>query len=348
VRPRSSRTQKLAELAEALGLTFRGDPDAAVSRVSDLGTAGRDDLAALYDRKLIDEAMRSKAGVLVVPAALAARFGKRNLILAEAPKAALARAAALVHPVPPPASGVHETAVVGRDVVLGDDVAIGPNAVVGDRCVIGSGSVLGAGVVLLDDVRLGEGVELHPRVVLYPRTEVGAGCVLLAGAVIGAPGFGHARDERGRAIRVPHFGRVVLEECVEVGANTTIDRATFGATVIGARSRLDNLVQVGHNARVGADCMVAAQSGLSGSSELGDGVVVGGQSGLADHVAVGSGSAVAAKTSVFKNVEPGSMVAGTPAMPISRWRRMVAVQARLPEIWAAERRRRGPREEEDE
>jgi len=170
-------------------------------------------------------------------------------------------------------------------------------------------------------------------VVVYPQTTIGPRSTLLAGAVVGAPGFGHAVDEAGRALRIPHVGRVVIEEDCEVGANTTIDRATFGETRIRSRARLDNLVQIGHNVDVGPDCMLAGQSGIAGSTRLGRGVLMGGQSGIADHRTVGDGSIVAAKSAVLSDLESGQVVAGIPAMPMARWRRLVAIQSRLPELW---------------
>lgn len=304
-----------------------------VEGAADLASAGLRELAGVFDGKHLSAAQSSSAGVLIVPVALASSFAGRPVLASGAAKASFAKAMTLLYPVERPPAGVHPSAVLGRGVVLGDGVHVGPHVSIGDSVSLGASSVIGAGAVLMDEVQIGVEVWIHPRAVIYPRTLIGDRCVIFAGAVIGAPGFGQARDESGRAVRLPHLGRVVLEADVEVGANSTVDRATFGETRLAQRARLDNLVQVGHNARVGADALIAAQSGLSGSSTLGDGAMMGGQSGLADHVTVGAGSAVAAKSAVFSDVGPREMVAGVPAIPISRWRRIVAVQSRLPELW---------------
>jgi UDP-3-O-[3-hydroxymyristoyl] glucosamine N-acyltransferase len=304
-----------------------------VDDVADLQAAGARSLAALYDPRRVHEAELSRAGALVVPESCDASLAPRPRLVAARPKAVFARAIELVRPVERPAAGIHPSAVVDRGATLGENVAIGPHVVVEDGATIGEGAILGAGAIVMRGATVGEAAEIHPRAVLYPGTLVGRRVRVLAGAVLGAPGFGHAHDETGRALRVPHLGQVVLEEDVEVGANATIDRGTFGETRLAARARIDNLVQVGHNAKLGEDAMMAAQSGLSGSSRIGRGVVVGGQSGLADHVSVGDGAAVAAKTAVFADVPEGQVVAGTPAMPISRWRRLAAIQGRLPDLW---------------
>ncbi|MBP7146189.1 MAG: UDP-3-O-(3-hydroxymyristoyl)glucosamine N-acyltransferase [Acidobacteria bacterium] len=342
--PAGSRPWKLGELASALGLPHTGDPQFVVRSAGALGEAGPEQLSALYDAARLAEAQCSRAGALIVPRGSEGGFAGRPVLPSAAPKAAFARAIALLHPAPSPPAGVHATAVLAAGVVLGRDVAVGPGAVLGERCQLGDRVVVGAGAVLLADVEVGEETVIHPRAVIYPRTTIGPRCLLLAGCVVGAPGFGHAIDERGRAVRIPHLGRVVLEEEVEIGANATVDRASFGETRLKARSRIDNLVQVAHNCELGEDAMIAALSGLAGSSRMGRNTVMGGQSGLADHVSVGDGSVVAAKTAVFHDVGPGEIVAGIPAMPIARWRRIVSLQGKLPELWRALRKqdRGGP------
>jgi UDP-3-O-[3-hydroxymyristoyl] glucosamine N-acyltransferase len=336
--PAGRRTFSLAELASALGLAYRGDGEAELSGVAELARAGSGELAALYDRRQAEAARASGAAALVVDEEVADQLPGRDLLVAAAPKAAFARAAAMLRPPSRPETGIHPSAAVSEEAELDDDVCVGPGASIGALCRVGRGTVIGAGAVLLDEVEVGRDVWIHPRAVIYPHTVVGDRAQVFAGAVVGAPGFGHAHDEAGRAVRIPHLGRVVVEEDAEIGANTCIDRASFGETRIGARAKLDNLVQIGHNALVGPDAMMAGQSGLSGSARLERGVVVGGQSGVADHVTVGERSAVAAKSAVFQDVGPGEVVAGVPAQPISRWRRMVAAQAKLPEIWSAVRR----------
>jgi UDP-3-O-[3-hydroxymyristoyl] glucosamine N-acyltransferase len=333
--PRTAKAWRLGELAAALGAECAGERSTRVDGVASLDRAGPSDLAAVYDARAAAMAAASEAGVLVAEPALCEQLAGRPLLLGAAPKALFARAIELVCPRATAATGVHPSAQVGRDVVIGEGSSVGPLVAIGDGCRIGTGVVIGPGSVLLDGVVIGDRAVLHPRVVVYPKTEIGADCELLAGAVVGAPGFGHARDAEGRVVRVPHLGRVVLGQSVEIGANSTVDRATFGVTRIGDRTKIDNLVQIGHNADVGTDVMIAAQSGVSGSSTVEDGVVMGGQSGVADHIRVGRGAAVAAKTAVMQDVREREVVAGSPAIPIRRWRRVVAVQARLPEMWAA-------------
>ncbi|HHN73617.1 MAG TPA: UDP-3-O-(3-hydroxymyristoyl)glucosamine N-acyltransferase [Acidobacteria bacterium] len=332
MRLRGRESWTLGRLAAALGRPWQGQSECVIEGVASLAAAGEKDLAAVYDPRQAGLLTTSRAAVVIVPQT--ATVDQRNLIVSPCPKADFARAVELIRPTTAPQPGIHPSAVIDPAAEIAEDAEIGPLVVVSRGCRVGPGCRLGAGAVLLEEVELGARVALHPRVVLYPRTIIGDDVLVLAGAVIGAPGFGQAHDEDGRAVRVPHLGRVVVAPGAEIGANTTIDRAAFGETGIGARAKLDNLVQIGHNAVVGEDAMIAAQSGLSGSSRLGRGVRVGGQSGLADHVEVADGAAVAAKTAVFHSVAEKEIVAGIPARPIASWRRMVAVQARLPELWA--------------
>jgi UDP-3-O-[3-hydroxymyristoyl] glucosamine N-acyltransferase len=323
----------LEQLASALNLECRAGTGVSVSSAAPLETAGPLDLAALFDRRRLAAAQASRAGALVVPITLAGEFSGRPLLLAAAARAAFARAIALIYPSERPPAGVHASAVVAASAQLGVDVSVGALAYVGERVRLGPRSVVGPGCVILDDVEIGADVQLHPRVVIYPRTQIGDRSMLLAGAVIGAPGFGQARDEAGHSVRVPHLGSVRLGQDVEVGANSTVDRATFSVTELQDRVKLDNLVQVGHNVRIGPDSLIAAQCGLAGSSDLGAGVMFGGHSGVIEHTKIGDGAIVAAKSVVMSDLAAGAIVAGTPAIPIREWRRIVAIQQRLPELW---------------
>ena len=196
---------------------------------------------------------------------------------------------------------------------------------------IEAGAVLHSHVVVGRDCIVGAGAVLHPRVVLYDGVEVGARCILHAGVVLGSDGFGYAYHD-GAHQKLRHVGRTVVEADVEIGANTTVDRALLEETRIGAGSKIDNLVQVGHNVRLGPGCVLVAQAGISGSTRLGAGVIMAGQSGLSGHLELGDGVRVAAKTAVFKSVPAGRTVAGIPAVDVADWRRQQALVRRLTEL----------------
>jgi UDP-3-O-[3-hydroxymyristoyl] glucosamine N-acyltransferase len=214
---------------------------------------------------------------------------------------------------------------------------VDPTAHVGPYAVIGAGSRIGAGAavhalaVVGRDCVIGERAVLHPHAVLYDRTEVGAGSVVHAGAVLGSDGFGYA-TQGGVHHKVPQLGRVVVEEDVEIGANSTIDRATLGETRIGAGSKIDNLVQVGHNVQVGKHCILCGQAGIAGSAHLGDYVVLAGQAGVSGHIELGKGAQVAAKSAALGPVPAGGKVAGIPAVDLRRWKRQIVMINRLEEM----------------
>ena len=215
---------------------------------------------------------------------------------------------------------------------------------VGERCRIGARAQIHAGVVVGDHCTIGADAILYPNVTLYPRTVLGERVIVHSGAVLGSDGFGFARD--GEAHRkIPQVGWVEVEDDVEIGANTTIDRGTFGATRIGRGTKIDNLVQVAHNVQVGEHCLLVAQSGLAGSTRLGRAVTIAGQSGAAGHLSLGDGVKVGAKSAVLEDLPPGAFVIGHPAVDHRQWKRMQAALRRLPELLRRLReRRRDPRE----
>jgi len=255
----------------------------------------------------------------------------RDLLETAEPYVALAALLELFHPARPRRPGVHSDARVAESARLGLEVEIGPYAVIGESVTVSDRATVGAGCVLGDDSRIGEETILHPRVVLYPRTQVGARCVIHAGVVLGGDGFGFATSG-GRHHKIPQVGRVVVEDDVEIGANSAVDRATMGETVIGAGSKVDDLVMVAHGVRVGPGCLMAAQSGIAGSTRLGAGVTFAGQSGAAGHLEIGERSVVAAKAAVLQDLPPGSFVSGIPAIDHGRWKKAQAIAARLPEL----------------
>jgi UDP-3-O-[3-hydroxymyristoyl] glucosamine N-acyltransferase len=203
--------------------------------------------------------------------------------------------------------------------------------VIGEGSQVGAGCILHPAVIIGRECQVGEGAVLHPHVVLYDGTWLGASVEVHAGTVLGSDGFGYVSRRDGHH-KVPQIGRVVLEDGVEVGANAAIDRATFGETRIGAGTKIDNLVQVGHNVEMGRSCILSGQAGIAGSARLGDFVVLGGQAGSAGHLKIGDGAQVAAKAAVFQSVDPGAKVGGIPATALRTWQRQVFALGRLPEL----------------
>jgi UDP-3-O-[3-hydroxymyristoyl] glucosamine N-acyltransferase len=325
----------LKEIAERVGGRLVGDPGRRLAAVRPLDAAGPQDLSFLANPRYRDEALASRAGALLLRDP--DRIDGRDQVLVDHPYTALAAAMTLFHPEARPAPGISERAVVAPDATLGRQVSIGPLAVVGAKAMVGDGAVIMAGVVLGDEVTVGAGSVLHPGVVVYARSIIGARVTLHAGVVVGSDGFGFGEESGGRA-KIPQIGIVRIEDDVEIGANTTIDRATFGETVIARGSRLDNLVQVGHNVHIGEGSVLVAQSGIAGSTRLGRSVVVAGQSGVAGHLTVGDGAIVGAKSAVLADLPAGAFVVGHPAIPHRDWKRAQAAWRRLPDLLRTVRR----------
>jgi UDP-3-O-[3-hydroxymyristoyl] glucosamine N-acyltransferase len=252
-------------------------------------------------------------------------------IRVERVKLAFIRALELFAPGEGPAPGVHPTAVIGEGVSLGEGVRVGAFAVIGDGARLGERTIIDAHAVLGEQVETGPDCRVRPHAVLYPRTVLGARVTVHSGAVIGADGYGYEWDGR-RHRKVPQIGRVRLCDDVEVGANSTIDRATTGETVIGPGTKIDNLVQIGHNVRTGAHCLIISQTGIAGSAKLGNGVVLAGQVGVKDHIEIGDGVQAAGKSGVWGSQPPGVVISGHPARPHREQVRIEAALGKLPEL----------------
>jgi UDP-3-O-[3-hydroxymyristoyl] glucosamine N-acyltransferase len=299
-----------------------------------LESAGEADLSFLTSPRYRAQAQASAARALLVGEDLANPrevFPDRDLLVVEDASYALARLIRLFHPRRGRPVGVHRTAVVEPGAEVDPSASVGAYVVVGAGSVVEAEVVLHPGVVLGEACRVGTGSEIHPHAVLYDGTEVGHNTIVHAGAVLGADGFGYATHQ-GVHHKVPQVGRVILGDEVEVGANSAIDRATLGATRIGAGTKIDNLVQVGHNVVTGKGCILCGQAGIAGSATLGDYVVLGGQAGSAGHLEIGSGVQVAAKSAVLQSVEPGLKVGGIPAVDLRQWRRQVVAAARAGDV----------------
>jgi len=320
----------LGRIAERVAGEVCGDPQRVIEGIRTLDEAGPRDLSFLTGSRYLDAARRSAAGAILVAERRADLAGDQ-VVVAD-PARALARLLEELYAEPVPAPGVHATAVVGPDCRIDPGAHVGPYVVLGRGVEIGAGAVLHAHVVVGDDCRIGDGARLHPHVVLYRRSRIGAGSVVHAGAVLGADGFGYTSESDGPR-KVPQVGDVEIGAEVEIGANSTVDRALLGSTRVGDGTKIDNLVQVGHNVAIGRGAILCGQAGVAGSARLGDGVVLGGQVGVAGHLEVGAGVRAAAKSAVYSSVEAGQTVAGIPAVPIGLWRRQQALVRRLAELW---------------
>jgi UDP-3-O-[3-hydroxymyristoyl] glucosamine N-acyltransferase len=328
---RALTLHEVAALVE--GRVVRGDGErVAISGVGGIDTAGPSDITFLEDARWLGRLASSAAGAVLVSAPV---DGVRaaQIQVAGRPYLSFLTLVDVFHPRRRPAPGIHASAIVHPDAILEDAVTVGPLAVVkagariGTRTIVGSQSYVGPGAVI------GADCHLFPRVVVRGRSRLGDRVLVHCGAVIGDDGFGYVRAGD-RHVKVPHIGHVVVEDDVEIGANTTIDRGTFGETVIGAGTKIDNLVMIAHNVRIGQRCILAGQVGIAGSSTVGDDTVLAGQVGIASNVRVGSRVIATSKCGIPGAVPDGEIVSGIPAHRHRPWKRVMAILFRLPEILA--------------
>jgi UDP-3-O-[3-hydroxymyristoyl] glucosamine N-acyltransferase len=326
---------RLIQLAELLNAQVRdGSPEVEISGVAGIGSAMESDLVFAEDVAILRDALSSAAGAVIVSENLNAATGDsgKALLITAKPKLAFARAARLLSN-KEVETEVHPTALIAPDTTRGRRVSVGAYAVieagarVGDETVIGAGAVIGRGVVI------GRRCRIYPRVVIYPGTELGDKVAVHAGAVLGSDGFGYVRDDAtGEYIQFPQQGRLVIEDDVEIGANTTIDRGALKETRIARGVKIDNLVHVGHNVLVERDVVIAAQTGISGSSVIRAGAVVGGQVGIGDHAEIGEGVILGSGSGVLthKKVKGAGVVMwGRPARPLQQYLKELAAMGRL-------------------
>ena len=321
----------LSVLAGAIGARLEGT-DAEVSGIAAVDAAGPGQVTFLSNPKYAHQARETKASAIIarqpIPGAGCA------FLLTPDPYLAFARAVVQFHPTVRLAAGVsaqasvHPTAALGKEIHVGAFAVVAEGAVVGDRVTLYPGAYVGKGAIV------GEDTVLHPRVTLYEGVRVGKRVILHAGCVIGSDGFGFAPTPEG-FLKIPQVGTVEIGDDVEIGANTTIDRAALGVTRVGRGTKLDNLIQVGHNVEIGRDTVIAAQVGIAGSTRVGNGVMIGGQAGLAGHLAVGDGVMLGAKTGVLVSLtaDENRTWSGVPAMPHRTWLKMGMLLPKLPELF---------------
>jgi UDP-3-O-[3-hydroxymyristoyl] glucosamine N-acyltransferase len=331
--------RSVREIAEAVGARLVGDGDATVGGVASIASASPDDLVFVADEKYLAEALQSLAGAVIAGefASASATATSKPLLISRVPKLTFARAARWLHEQSSEktrskenSGSVHATAVVSASARLGTGVLVEARAVVAEQAEIGEGTLIGAGAVVGREVKIGSGCRIYPQVTIYPGTTIGDRVIVHAGAVLGSDGFGYVRDGedgQGRYEKFPQVGRLVIEDDVEIGANTTIDRGALDETRIGQGTKIDNLVHIGHNCQIAENVVVAAQTGLSGSVVIESGVVLGGQVGIGEHARVCEGVMVGAQAGVLPHkVLRGKGVAfwGTPARPLREYLKQLA------------------------
>lgn len=322
----------LAAAAKATGGRVLGDGNVTFRRVSPVHDAGPRDLALLAHRRYAADLAGCGGRALLVSEALSRiEEGPAHRLVVADPHAALIELLPLLHPEPRREGGVHPTAVIHASATLPEGVGVGPHTVIGAGAILGERVRIGANCVVGAGVRIGAGTVLHPNVTLYPGSVLGERVIVHAGARIGVDGFGYVSSGGGHR-KIPQVGACVLEDDVEVGANCTIDRGSIGRTVIGAGSKLDNLVHVGHNVTVGRDSMLVAQVGVAGSTRIGDEVALGGQAGISGHLRIGARARVAAQAGVIGDVGEGQVISGYPARDHRSYLKAMAHLMHLPEL----------------
>ena len=322
----------VAELAALVDGLVEGDPSLSVSGVASVDDAGDGDIVLAADARFFMRAVESKAVCMLADNKESAACNGKTVIRVNKPAEAFVKilnhfnGEELL-----PGVGIGANAVVEPDVELGEAVAIGANCYIGRNAKLGDGCILFPNVYIGDGVDVGEKTKIYPGAVIYPKCKIGKRVILHAGVVIGADGFGYIPSDRG-LVKFPHTGTVTIGDDVEIGANSTIDRAKTGVTIVGNGTKIDNLVHIAHNVKIGSNCIIVALSGLAGSVEIGNGVTLAAQTGVKDHVRIGDGSVVAARAGVIGNIPKGSVVSGFPARDHCTERRVQAARLHLPEI----------------
>jgi UDP-3-O-[3-hydroxymyristoyl] glucosamine N-acyltransferase len=329
--PESARNiMRLSEIASKLGCEMRAANDPEITGVAGIEDAGPGEITFVSNRRYISYIKETGASAIILgndlPDVAIPSLRTAN------PYLAFARALEIFYEplVPPP--GIHASAVIAQDALIGPDASIGAYAVIGPGCKVGARAILHPQVVLYPGVRIGEDVLLHSGVIVREFCEIGNRVTIQNGSIIGSDGFGFAPLGDGSYHKIRQSGRVVIDDDVEIGANTTIDRAAVGETRIRRGAKLDNLVQIGHGSQIGENAVLAAQVGVAGSTRVGRNVQAGGQVGFAGHQEVGDGAVITAQSGVHGEIKPGSIMSGSPAFDNAVWRRAVIAFPRLPEL----------------
>ncbi|MCH7520597.1 MAG: UDP-3-O-(3-hydroxymyristoyl)glucosamine N-acyltransferase, partial [Candidatus Marinimicrobia bacterium] len=322
----------LAQIAQVIHGEVVGDGSVEITHGCEITGGSPGGITFMASSRYADDLATSPASAVILDTKTDHQ-GKPAIRVSN-PSKGFAEALAYLYPQPMPPQGIHPTAVLGSEVNIGSEVSIGPYAVIGAGVTIGSGSVSGAQVSLGPGATLGSRVRLHPQVVLYGSVRLGDEVVICSGTVIGSDGFGYNTEDDVH-VKIPHIGRVMIGDRVEIGANCTIDRGSIGDTVIGEGTKIDNLVHIAHNVTLGRGCLLAGEVGIAGSVVIGDYVTLAAQVGVADHLTLGDRVVVAGKSAVRQSLEVGQVYAGDPAEPYTRWLQQSAVIKKLPDMTVA-------------
>ncbi len=324
----SQKNYTAFELASVIGAKIEGNGDVVLGSVSSIELALPGQLTFAGSDEYIRRLGDCRASAVLVPRKIEG-IAMTQLVAADVDEALICALGAFA-PLRAIAVGVHKTAFVSDSAVIGEGVSIGAFVFIDDDVTIGDNTVIDCGAVVKYGSKIGSSCRIDANVTIYHGCRIGNHCVVQAGSVIGGIGFGY-RNVNNMPQLIPHYGGVVLEDFVEIGANSCVDRAKFGDTVIGMGTKIDNLVQIAHNCKIGKCCLFVGQSGIGGSSEMGNGAIIGGQSGLVDHRKIGDGVRVAAKSMVTNNIDAGSSVYGIPARDVKKVMRAAVETNRLPE-----------------
>lgn len=323
----------LREICGAVGGTLSGDPDCVIRSVAAINEAREGQITFIANPKYIRLLSSTGASAVIVPPGIGIPHGL-NAIVHENPSMAFVKATTLLSPEPSSTGfsrGISRKASIGKNVRLRKDVSIEDYVVIAEGVTIGENTRIGPFVYIGRDSSIGCDCLIYPSVTIREGTIIGNRVIIHSGTVIGADGFGYVQVD-GKHVKIPQTGIVCIEDDVEIGANVTIDRARFNKTVIGRGTKIDNLVMVAHNVKIGQDCIIIAQVGISGSTEIGRNVVLAGQAGLVGHIKIGDDARVTAQAGVTKSVPPGATVSGTPARPLDQERKAVAATYRIPDL----------------
>jgi UDP-3-O-[3-hydroxymyristoyl] glucosamine N-acyltransferase len=321
---------KLGEIAEKLGCELRGSREIEITGVTGIEEAGPDELTFVSNPKYLSQIQSTRAGALI----LSPKTPSTPIptLISENPYLSFAQAIELFYQPPKPVPGIHPTATVADSATLGENYSIGANTVIGEEVQLGDNAVLYPHVIIYPYAQIGDDFLAHAQSVVREHCRIGDRVILQNGAVVGSDGFGFAPQADESYYKMRQSGISVLEDDVEVGANTCIDRATVGETRIGQGTKLDNLVQIGHGSRVGQHTILAGQAGLAGSTRVGDHVMLGGQVGAAGHITIGDRVVATAQTGIARSVESGKMISGTPEMDSGLWKRNYLLLKELPRL----------------